>query len=126
MSDVGCAAGLCAAAPDLTIVEAVGDMHPGVALPFEPLEREALFVSHRRLDLLLAYREHGSDSLELVRQRNARHSGGSGHPIPSPGLPAQPTRATARVDRQRSLVGLKPPAPILAVFARPQTDARNS
>ena len=38
MPDEGCVVGLCAGVPVPIVVEAVGDMRPGVALHFQALE----------------------------------------------------------------------------------------
>ena len=48
MSDDGCVVGLCAGVPGPIVVEAVGDMRPAVALPFQVLEREAFLVGRWR------------------------------------------------------------------------------
>lgn len=58
MSDVGCAAGLCAGVPTLIVVEAVGAMRPGVARPYQALEREAFLVGRRRQGRSLCEVQH--------------------------------------------------------------------
>ena len=47
MADEGYVVGLCAGIPGPIVVEAVGDVPPGVDLPFQALDWQGFIVGHR-------------------------------------------------------------------------------